>query len=228
VIPTLLWRPTRLLFVCFGLVVLVGCANRQAPFDYGAFQRANPKSLLVMPPVNMSPDIKATPGVWANATRPLAEAGYYVLPITLVDETFKQNGVFSAADANEIPLEKLREQFGADAAVYLKVTRYGTSYNVVSSDTRVEVEAHFVDLRTGEKLWAGRAVASSSEQQNSSGGGLIGLLVTAAVKQIINTSVDAAYNYAVIADGRLLGGPRYNGVPPGPRSPRYGQPPTAR
>ena len=179
-----------------------------------------------MPPVNESPDIKATPGVWAQATRPLAEAGYYVLPATLVDETFRQNGVNSANEAHDIPYSKLRDFFGADAAVYIRVKKYGTSYAVVVSDTRVEVEARILDLRSGALLWEGKAVASSSEQQQQQGG-LPGLLLAALVHQIIGTATDAAFNYAGIADVRLLGAPRYNGVIPGPRSPISGQVPSA-
>jgi len=210
-----------------GLALIGGCATKAPPYDYSAFNRAKPVTLLLLPPVNESPEVSATPGVWAQATRPLAEAGYYVLPITLVDETFRQNGVNSPNEAQEIPLQKLRDFFGADAAVYLRVKRYGTSYIVVSSETRVEVEAHIVDLRSGETLWRGSASASSAEQQQQSQGGLIGLLVTAVVKQIIGTATDASYNYAGVADQRLLNARRYNGVPPGPRSPLYGQTPAA-
>ena len=205
--------------------LLAGCATKAPPYDYSNFTKAKPATLLVMPPVNESPDVKATPGVWAHATRPLAESGYYVLPITLVDETFRQNGVDSANDAQDIPHTKLRDFFGADAAVYLKVKQYGTSYAVLTSDTRVEVEGRIVDLRSGQLLWAGKALASSAEQQQPNQGGLVGLLVTAIVKQIVGTATDAAFNYAGIADQRLLGAPRYNGVLAGPRSPLYRQPP---
>lgn len=206
------------------LCVLVGCATPPPPYDYSAFQRAKPATLLVMPPLNESPDVKASPAMWASATLPLAEAGYYVLPVTLVDETFQQNGVQTANDAHGIAYPKLREFFGADAAVYIKVTKYGTSYAVVASETRVEAEARVVDLRSGELLWQGKAVASSAEQQQQNQGGLIGLLVAAVVKQIVGTASDAAYNYAGIASGRLLGAPRYNGMLAGPRSPHYGKP----
>jgi hypothetical protein len=211
-----------------GLALLGGCATRPPPHDYSAFVKARPATLLVMPPVNESPEINATPGVWSHATLPLAEAGYYVLPITLVDETFRQNGVTTAADAQEIPVAKLREVFGADAAVYLKVKKYGTSYNVLASETRVEVEARIVDLRSGEQLWQGRAAATSAEQQQQAQGGLVGLLVVAIVKQIIGTATDASYTYAGIANQRMLGAPRYNGVLPGPRSPNFGKPPLAQ
>jgi len=206
---------------------LGGCASPPPAYDYTAFRQSRPATLLVMPPVNDSPDIKATPGVWAHATRPLAEAGYYVLPVTMVDETFRQNGVSTASEAQDIPLAKLRAYFGADAVVYLRVRRYGTSYAVVASDTRVEVEARIVDLVTGAQLWAGSAAASSAEQQQQAQGGLVGLLVMAVVKQVVGTATDAAYTYAAVADQRLLGAPRVNGVLPGPRSPLAATRPTA-
>ncbi|WP_280154094.1 DUF799 domain-containing protein [Piscinibacter sp. XHJ-5] len=217
------------LWVCVaGLMVLGGCATKAPPHDYSAWMKAKPATLLVMPPVNDSPDIKATSSVWSHATQPLSEAGYYVLPVTLVDETFRQNGVQTASDAHDIPYTKLRDVFGADAAVYIRVKRYGTSYAVVSSETRVDVEARIVDLRSGALLWQGQAFASSAEQQQQSQGGLVGLLVTAVVKQIIGTATDAAYNYAGIANARMLAAPRYNGVLAGPRSPLYGQPPPSQ
>ncbi len=204
--------------------LLGGCATKAPPFDYSAFKAATPATLLVMPPINESPDTKATSGVWSHATLPLAEAGYYVLPVTLVDETLKQNGVSTAAEATEIPYPKLREVFGADAVVYIKVMRYGTSYKLIDSETRVELEGRIVDLRTGQELWTGKAFASSAEQSQQNQGGLVGLLVTAIVKQIIGTATDASFNFAGTAQTRLLGAPRYNGILPGPRSPLFGKP----
>ena len=210
------------------VVLLAGCATKTPPYDYSAFQKAKPVTLLVMPPVNESPDVKATPAVWAQATLPLAEAGYYVLPITLVDETFKQNGVNTANDAQDIPYQKLRDFFGADAAVFILVKRYGTSYAVIVSETRVEVEARIVDLRTGALLWDGKAMATSAEQSQQQQGGLVGLLLAAVIQQIVGTATDAAFSYAGIADARLLGASHFNGVLPGPRSSLYGQPPPSK
>lgn len=209
-------------------LLCVGCATPPAPYDYSAFQRARPASLLVLPPLNLSPDVKASAAIWSHAVRPLAEAGYYVLPVTLVDETFQQNGVQTPAEAQNISPQKLRDYFGADAAVYLTVTRYGTSYQVLVSETRVDVEARIVDLRSGELLWQGKAAASSAEQSQQSSGGLVGLLVTALVQQVVGTATDAAYHYGALANARLLGAPRATGVLPGPRWPQQGQPGATR
>ena len=202
--------------------LLLGACATKPPKDYSAFQRARPASILVLPPVNESPDIKATPAVWASVTRPLAEAGYYVVPVTLTDETFKQNGVTTSYDAQQIPADKLRQFFGADAALYLTVSEYGSSYHILVSETAVRVNAKLVDLRDGALLWEGSARASSAEQQGQSQG-LLGLLVTALVNQIIGSTTDAAYGYAGTADARLISGPE--GVLYGPRSPKSGLPP---
>jgi hypothetical protein len=210
------------------LLVLSGCVTKPPMYDYSAFQKAKPASLLVLPPLSESQDVKASPAVWAHATKPLAEAGYYVMPITLVDETFRGNGVMTATDAHEVPFIKLHDYFGADAGVYIKIKKYGTTYKLIDSETRVEVEAKVVDLRDGNLLWEGKAVASSAEQNQQSQGGLLGLLVAAIVKQIMNSTTDAAFGFAGLADARLLTAPRFNGILPGPRSPQYGQPPVTQ
>lgn len=220
-------RALRLACAAAWLALMAGCATRPPPVDYGAFLQSRPATLLVLPPLNDSPDVRATPAVWSHATLPLAEAGYYVLPVTLVDETLRQNGIQTPGEAHEIATNKLREVFGADAAVYLRVLRYGSSYRVVDSETRVEVEGRIVDLRSQQLLWTGRAVATSTEQSQQTPGGLAGLLVAAVVKQIISSATDQSYTYAARAQSRLLGAPRYNGVLPGPRSPTPWQVPAS-
>ena len=201
---------------------LAGCATQQTR-DYSAYRAAKPASILVLPPVNDAPEVQASASVLSQATLPLAEAGYYVMPVTLMSETFKQNGLEIAGDIHEVAPAKLKEIFGSDAALYLRVTKYGTTYQVIQSTTIVSVEARLVDLRTGDSLWDGRATASNQEGGNNSGGGLVGMLVTALVNQIISSATDASHPIAGLATNRLLaaGGP--NGLLYGPRSPLYGK-----
>lgn len=201
-------------------LVLGGCAV-PSKYDYSAFREARPASILVLPPLNGSPDVNATYSMLAQTTLPLAESGYYVVPVTLMDETFKQNGMTTPADIHNIPYDKLRQIFGADAAVYINIKQYGTSYVVISSETRVTAEAKLVDLRTGKTLWAGAATASSSESSNNSGGGLVGLLVKAVVTQIIESSTNRGHQIAGITSYRLLAAGSPNGILYGPRSPKY-------
>ena len=70
------------------LALLGGCAAPKT-IDYAAFKQSRPKSILVLPPINESPEVQASYSLVSQVTYPLAEAGYYVLPIALVDETFR-------------------------------------------------------------------------------------------------------------------------------------------
>ena len=150
--------------------------------DRSVYMANVPASILVLPPVNESPDTRATNSFWSTVTPPLAEAGYYVFPVTVVDTMLKENGVTNGFDAQNIPLNKLKEIFGADAALYLKVKKYGSKYQIIDTTAEVEVEAKLVSLNTGALLWQGK---ESSERSNDSDT-LTGLLVTALIEQILN------------------------------------------
>lgn len=206
-------------------VAVLGTACATAPPqgpDLSALRAAKPRSILVLPPLNASPDVIAPWAVLSQVTVPLAEGGYYVLPVTLVAETFKENGLTQPADMHAVAPGKLREIFGADAVLYLNVTRYGVSYTVLDSTAVVSATAQLVDLRDGTVLWRGAASASSAEQRQQTQGGLIGLLVTAVVKQILNNVTDASWPVAGVASQRLLSAGRPGGLLHGPRSPRFG------
>ncbi|WP_433691995.1 DUF799 domain-containing protein [Herbaspirillum seropedicae] len=204
------------------VLLATGCATKQQkPYDYAEFKAARPASILVLPPVNNSSEVIAPYGMLAQATEPLAESGYYVVPVSLAAETFKQNGMSNPADIHDLPVPKLREIFGADAALYMKISSYGTSYQVVQSETLVAADAKLVDLRSGKVLWEGSARASSLEQQQQNSNGLIGMLVSAVVNQIVSTTSDASYKMAGITSYRLLRAGNHNGLLYGPRSPYY-------
>lgn len=110
--------------------------------------------------------------------------------------------------------------FGADSALYIKVTHDGTKYLIISSENRV-AEAKLVDLRSGATLWEGSATASSEEGNNNSSGGVVGLLVKAVITQIADTLSNRGHPIAGITANRLLSAGRPNGILYGPRSPKY-------
>lgn len=201
--------------------LLTGCAQ-PAKVDYTAFHQSKPKSILVLLPQNSSPEVQASHGLLSQTALPLAEAGYYVFPVAVVEETFKQNGMINAGDIQAVPPAKLHEIFGADAVLYLDITEYGTSYQVIASDTRVTASAKLLDARTGTLLWSGSASASSMEN-NSSSNGILGALVSAVVNQIADTMTDKSYAIAGITSARLLSAGSPNGILYGPRSPKYGK-----
>ena len=208
-----------LLTVVAAVTLLSGCQTTpKASYDYTAFRAAEPASILVMPPINHTPEVMAPYGMMAQIVRPIAEAGYYVFPVAVVNQTFIANGMTVAEDAQAISYQKLHEIFGADAALYITVRDYGTSYAVLASDTTVSAEARLVDLQTGQLLWQGAASASSGESRGANSNGLLGMLVEAALTQIIETVTDRGFDVAGITAARLLSTKARNGLLPGPRS----------
>lgn len=205
-------------------LILSACVSMPPAADYTAFKASDPKSVVVLPPVNNTPEVVAPYSVMSQLAAPIAESGFYVFPVAVVDQTFKSNGLTVSEDIHAVAPEKLKEIFGADTALYITIEDYGTSYVVISSETRVTVSARLVDLANGIQLWSGAATASSAENQNASSGGLVGMLVQAAVSQIFETVTDRGFDIAAITSTRLLSAESYNGLLYGPRSPKYGQP----
>jgi hypothetical protein len=205
-----------LLFVAGAALILSGCAT-VAPKDYTEFRKSNPRSILVLPPLNESTEVLAPYSVLTAMSQPLGELGYYVFPVEMVDEFLKANGLTVPGEMHQAPLEKLRTVFGADAVLYLTVTKYGTKYQVISSTTEVSLRGRLVDARSGTLLWEGAAHFENSGSGAGSGG-IEGLLVQALLNQIISKSFDQAHSTAMIASSILVNSPK-QGLLRGPRHP---------
>jgi len=215
-------RSLRTLAVSLLAAALTAVFAAPAARAQSDFRTARPASILVLPPLNETPDTNAGSAVWAHVTRPVAEAGYYVVPVTLVDESFRQNGVLTPSEAQAVPFARLREQFGADAALYLRVTAFGGIYRVVSTEIVVEVSGRLVDLRDGTVLWEGAArVADVGDAPTSRSAG--GMIAAAVARQLMASWFDAAAHLSEQAATRLVDGP--DGFVRGARSPRAGQSP---
>lgn len=203
------------------VVVLSGCAGlgAQPGHDYSALRESRPASILVLPPLNETPEILAPAGLLAQMTAPLAESGYYVVPVGVMVETFRQNGLDQPADIQQVDPARLRQIFGADAALYTTVEEYGARYMLVGSVVKVRARTRLVDLRTGRELWSGSGEAV--RQSNNNGNGLLGMLISAAIEQVANSLSDAAYPLAGVASQRMLAAGGSGGLLHGPRSPRH-------
>lgn len=215
------------LFSLASVLALTGCVNntqQPTPTDYSAFRASKPRSILVLLPKNQTPDVKASHSFLSKVTLPLAESGYYVFPVAVVDQTFKQNGVTTADDIHSISIKKLHDIFGADAALYLNISDYGTLYQILNSSTSVTADARLVDLRSGQELWKSSATASSQEDSASFQNSLLGMLVNAALTHIANTVQERAHEIAGITSARLLTAGTNGALLYGSRSPNYEKP----
>ena len=211
-------------FIAVALLAIffTGCSVKEPePYDYTAFLQKKPHSILVLMPTNDSTDVAGSAAVLANAVAPLSEAGYYVFPVALVNDTFKQNGITEPSEIAAVPLNKLDKIFQADSVLYINIKEYGTSYAVISSSTRVVLETKLVDIKNGATLWNGTATAI--EDSSSGQSSLLGMLVSAVISQVANTISDKSYDLAAMADAYLFSSNCHNCILYGPYSPHYGK-----
>jgi hypothetical protein len=198
-------------------LLAAGCAVAP-PRDYRAYREHLPRSIVVLPPLNESTDVNAPYVYLSTITRPLAECGYYVFPVAVVDAFMKENGLPTAGEMQGVPLEKLRSVLGADAVLYVTVESWGQKYRIVSSDTVVKARARLVDTLSGTTLWTGTAFA----QQSSSAGqsDAIGMLIGAIMTQVIASFTDPAHDLARAANSAMVLDQEV-GLLLGPYSPGY-------
>jgi hypothetical protein len=207
------WRRTATAVL---LLALGGCVTVQ-PYDYTNYRQHPPRSILVLPPLNQSIAVQGGYSYLSTVSQPLAEHGYYVFPVAVIDQYLKDNGMPTAGEMHQVPLNKVAEVIGADAVLYLTLEQYGSKYQLVSANSIVTVSARLVDTRSGILLWDGRATA----QNGSSGSGnIFADLIAAAITQAINSKTDSAHAICPQANV-LLFEARDRGLPYGPYSPRY-------
>ena len=198
--------------------MLGGCAN-QRPYDYTNYREHPPRSILVLPPLNQTTAIEGTYGYLSTVTLPLAEMGYYVFPVAVVDQFLKENGMPTAGEMHEISLPKVAEITGADAVLFVTLQQYGSKYRVVNSTVTVQVKAKLVHTRTGILLWEGEALA---ETDSSGTGNILVDAIAAAVVQAINSKTDPAHDVSRQANETLFH-TEDRGLPYGPYNPKYEQ-----
>ena len=208
-VPAIVWAVAAL--------VVVGCAA-PASYDYTNLRQHPPRSILVLPPLNESTAVEATWGYLSTVTRPLAERGYYVFPVAVIDQFLKENGLPGAGEMHQVPLNKVVEVLGADAVLFITVEQYGSKYQVLNTTTIVKARAKLVDTRTGLLLWEGRTAVQ--QNSNSGSGDLLSAVISAALTQVLNTSTDAAHRLSGPANG-ILFNTKDQGLLYGPYHPRY-------
>lgn len=212
---------TRYYWLILGVLALGpgGCV-KPAKMDYRAFVAHMPRSILVLPPVNNTANVKASDAFLATVSQPLADCGYYVYPIAVVDRLFKDNGVPTPGDMHSISLAKIDDVIGPDAVMYITIKKWTTTYAVIDSSTIVELAYKLVDTKSGDVIWerTGEYRQSSSAGQSD----IFAAMIAAGIQAISSAASEgkAERNVAVMANLATFNNPQY-GLLRGPRSPAF-------
>ncbi len=200
-----------------GLIILLagllqGCIAPQHA-NLEAFNAHQPRSIVVAPVVNESPEVTANSVFITSITQPLAERGYYVFPVYLTDMILRDLGLVEAGHIHQLPTERFYELFGADAVLLITIKDWSTKYLGLVSSVAVSMEYILKDTKTGEVLWKN----NQGYVQSSGGSDLISMAVSAAINALITDYLPLA------RQANFLAFQPPKGLPAGPYHPQYQQ-----
>jgi hypothetical protein len=203
--------------VRIGLIILLaglmqGCIAPQHA-NLEVFNAHQPRSIVVAPVVNESPEVTANSVFITSITQPLAERGYYVFPVYLTDMILRDLGLVEAGHIHQLPTERFYELFGADAVLLITIKDWSTKYLGLVSSVAVSMEYILKDTKTGEVLWKN----NQGYVQSSGGSDLISMAVSAAINALITDYLPLA------RQANFLAFQPPKGLPAGPYHPQYQQ-----
>ena len=208
--------PPLRLFATLALLFAVGCIPHRT--DYAVYLAHFPKSVLVLPPVNESLEVRASGMFLSTITTQLAEKGYYVLPVAVVDAVLKAEGVPLPPEMRQVPVRKLHEVFGADAIAYITIREWTTTYVVFNTTTTVALEYRLIDAASEAELWRWNQVFIYSPSNDQSS--LAGKILVSAIHAAQSGSGRLERDVAAAANQTAINTP-YHGMLTGHRHPRY-------
>lgn len=201
----------RLLTAGLVITTLTACVAAPPARDYSAFNKAAPRSILVLPVVNKSLDVEAPGYFLSTVTTPFANRGFYVFPVNAVKSVMDLEGMADPDLAHRADPKILGELFGADAILYVTINRWDAKYALITTSVTVDFGYEIKDGRTGESLWKDKQMMVYSPQQNNSTGNPMADLLVMAVSAAITK---AKPNYLPLT--RIANGSVSLRVPEGP------------
>ena len=183
-----------------------GSSGRTRASLYPEMYEELPVTLLVMPPINNTANVDAKDLLYTSISRPLAEAGYYVIPPTLAMEVLRQESAYDAEMFIDKPLKPFYEFFGADAVIFSVIDTWAKQLNGIQTTIRYIIKSTKTDQVLFDRtcdLYLDLSVDSRTDKsQNKS---LLGALLDVALGALntaLTDQIEAARkaNYYIFRD----------------------------
>ena len=109
----------RVILIGFFILFLSGCAQmgtKQGEYP-AMYTDQKPISMIVVPAINESTAANAGDLLNVTITQPLTNHGYYVLPVPIVADIFRREGILEGTQVKGLPARVFKENFGADSVL---------------------------------------------------------------------------------------------------------------
>lgn len=179
--------------------------------QYARMYEEKPVTLLIMPPINNTTNVEAKEYLYTSISRPLSEAGYYVISPMLAMDILKAESAYDAELFVDKPLDAFAKFFGADAVVFCEIN----SWEKEGFGIRTDLHYFIRSTHTGDTIFE-RSCNLYLDLEISSGSNnwLVQLveLAVSAVNTVATDQIVAARkaNYYIFCD-----------IPRGKYSPSY-------
>lgn len=154
--------------------------------QYAAMYNDMPVTILVMPPINNTSHVEAKDLLYTSISRPLAEAGYYVISPLLAMDILKAESAYDAELFIDKPLDVFRDYFGADAVIFSQIDDWTKRGFGIDTKIRYIIKS----ATSGEVLFDRSCDLYLDLQQNSGGNSALSTLVDLAVSAIATAATD--------------------------------------
>ena len=179
--------------------------------QYAKMYEEKPITLLVMPPINNSTNVEAKDLLYTSISRPLVEAGYYVISPLLAMDVLKAESAYDSEMFFDASLTAFQNYFGADAVVFSVIDTWAKKGLGIETKIRYVIKSAY----TNEILFDRSCDLYLDLSIDSGVNGLLGALVDLAASAINTAATDHIMaarkaNYYIIRD-----------IPRGKYSPEY-------
>ncbi len=179
--------------------------------QYSAMYENMPVTILVMPPINNTANVEAKDLLYTSISRPLAEAGYYVISPLLAMDILKAESAYDAELFIDKPLTTFRNYFGADAVVFSQIDTWAKSGFGIETKIRYIIKS----TSSNEVIFDRSCDLYLDLSQDSGSNSLLATLIDLAVSAINTATTDHIVaarkaNYFIFSD-----------IPRGKYSPSY-------
>lgn len=169
------------------IVISCGTTNQLTRESQYALMYENmPGTLLVMPPINNTSHVEAKDLLYTSISRPLAEAGFYVISPLLAMDILKAESAYDAELFIDSPLTMFKNYFGADAVVFSQIDDWTKRGFGIETKIRYIIKS----ATTNEILFDRSCDLYLDLSQNSGSGGIVGALVDMAASAIVTAATD--------------------------------------
>jgi len=179
--------------------------------QYAAMYNDMPTTILVMPPINNTSNVEAKDLLYTSISRPLAEAGYYVISPLLAMDVLKAESAYDSELFIDGSLAMFKKYFGADAVVFSQIDTWAKRGFGIDTKIRYIIKS----TTSNEILFERSCDLYLDLSHNSNGNSTLSILTDLAISAISTATTDH------IEAARKANNYIFRDIPRGKYSPLY-------